>query len=142
MPTYRIPNPRLRDEGPVLRVRVGLPQSVSGRASSEDRHGSEPIEVDALVDTGSGRSVIHPEVARRLDLTPVGSVEIDTPSSMDVPAFRALGSVLVRPNDQRRGQGPRGSASRRPPPALLGRDVLAQGRFLYEGKLGAFTLTF
>ncbi|MGA7922400.1 MAG: aspartyl protease family protein [Thermoplasmata archaeon] len=142
MPTYRIPNPRLRDEGPVLRVRVGLPQSVSGRASSEDRHGSEPIEVDALVDTGSGRSVIHPEVARRLDLTPVGSVEIDTPSSTDVPAFEHWVRFWFDPTTSVEVKVLEAQLPVARLRALLGRDVLAQGRFLYEGKLGAFTLTF
>lgn len=142
MPTYRIPNPRLRDEGPVLRVRIGNPRGHEDRSRPLGEGGTESVDVVALVDTGSGRSIIHSEVARRLRLTPVGSVQIDTPSSTDLPAFEhwvrlwfdATTSVEVKVLE-----APLPVARIR---ALIGRDVLAQGHFVYDGVRGEFSLTF
>lgn len=142
VPTYRIPNPRLRDEGPVLGVRIGIPRYVEEEARLQDRRTADPVEVDALVDTGSGRSIIHPEIARRLELTAVGSVQIDTPSSTDLPAFEHWVRFWFDPTtsvEVKVLEAPLPVARIR---ALLGRDVLAQGRFDYDGVRGEFSLTF
>jgi hypothetical protein len=142
VPTFTVSNPRLEDEGPILKIRVGPPRHMEEelRRTGHPLHG--PLEVEALVDTGSGRSIIQRELPRSLALAPVGSVQIDTPSTADLPAFEywvrlwfdSAASVEVKVL-----QAPLPVARIR---ALLGRDVLAQGRLVYDGVRGEFSLTF
>jgi hypothetical protein len=123
-------------------VRVGSPGFVEEELRRTGRPLRDPVEVEALVDTGSGRSILQRELARSLGLTPVGTVEIDTPSSTDVPAleywvrfwFDSAASVEVKVLE-----APLPVARIR---ALLGRDVLDQARFVYDGVRGEFSLTF
>jgi hypothetical protein len=142
VPTFSVPNARLRDDGPILEIRVGPPRYLEEELRRAGRPSHDPIEVEALVDTGSGRSIIQRELARSLALAPVGSVQIDTPSTTDLPVleywvrfwFDSAASVEVKVLE-----APLPVARIR---ALLGRDVLAQGRFVYDGVRGEFSLTF
>lgn len=142
MTTFTVPNPRLRDEGPLVTVRVGPARRAEEELRAKGRPVPDPIVVDALLDTGSGRSIIQRELARSLALTPVGAVEIDTPSSKDLPVleywvrfwFDSLTSVEVKVLE-----APLPVTRIR---ALLGRDVLAHARFVYDGVGEEFSLTF
>jgi hypothetical protein len=94
------------------------------------------------LDIGSGRSILQRELAQTLKLTPVGSIGIDTPSSTDLPAleywarfwFDSTTGVEVKVLEALLP----GARIR----ALLGRDVLAQARFVYDGTRQEFSLTF
>lgn len=130
----------MRDHGPVLRVRVGLSEVAELAFRRIGRPFPGPLELRAMVDTGSGRSVLKRGVPHRLGLTPVGEVEIDTPSSVDVPAleyfvrfwFDGLPAV-----EEKVMEAPL------PVPgleALIGRDILADAKFGYDGRRGEFSL--
>jgi hypothetical protein len=139
VPTLEFPNARLRERGPRLTVRV------SPEPEPSAREGSAPgrpafVWAEALVDTGSGRSLIQSSLADELGLRPIGRVEVDTPSSTDLTTLE----FAVRFSF---AEGP-GIASRvlgAPIPVpglrvLLGRDVLARARLVYDGRADRFAL--
>ncbi|HEV2165699.1 MAG TPA: hypothetical protein VGS23_01775 [Thermoplasmata archaeon] len=129
-------NAHLLERGPRVRVRItsGGPSSVRGAARSA-------VDTDALVDTGSGRSLLHRDIPRALGLEPVGAVEVDSVTSTDVPTpefdvrfwFDDSLSVPVR-----------ALATPLPVPqlrAVVGRDALAHLRFTYDGPGSRFVLS-
>ena len=137
MPAFRGEASDLRELGPRLSI-VITPDGSDARSAPVPL--APGVRVVALVDTGSGRSLIQPAVARELRVPSVGRVQIDTPSSTDLPArefdvrfwFDSDTSVAVR-------------ALEAPLPvsgirAVIGRDLLAAGTFSYDGRSGAFLL--
>jgi hypothetical protein len=141
VPTFTVRNSRLREDGPILTVRVGSARLADEELRRAGHPVPVPVEVEALLDTGSGRSIIERELARSLKLMPVGSVEIDTPSSTDLPAleywvrfwFDSVASVEAKVLE-----------APLPVPrirALLGRDLMARARLAYDGVRGEFSLT-
>jgi hypothetical protein len=141
MPSFTLTVRDLREDGAVLPVRIGVGADAEAALARAGHPIPAPEAVRALVDIGAGRSLIQRGLARRLGLTPVGLVEIDTPSSTDLeaPEYRVrfwLDSDL----------GLEVTALEAPLPgdrlgALLGRDLLAQARFEYDGPQNRFTLT-
>lgn len=95
-----------------------------------------------MVDTGAGRSVIQKGLAAELGLEPVGAVEIDTPSSVDLASMEYLVRFWF---SDRLSVESRALEAPLPVPelrALVGRDVLSQGTFLYDGRRARFTVKF
>jgi len=117
-----------------------LPVTVTADEPSIGIDGSPPPRrtVDALIDTGSGRTIIQAALAAELHLRPVGRVEIDTASSVDVTAEEYAIALEVG------GHRPirvRALAAALPVPdvrLLIGRDALAHGRFVYDGRRSEF----
>ncbi|MCI4350236.1 MAG: hypothetical protein L3K15_01810 [Thermoplasmata archaeon] len=141
MPSFTVAVRDLRDEGAILPVRIG----VSADAEAALRRTGQPVpppqEVRALIDIGAGRSLIQRGLAARLRLTPVGLVEIDTPSSTDLEAPEYRVRFWLNHN-----LGLEVTALEAPLPgdrlgALLGRDLLAQAKFEYDGPRSRFRLT-
>jgi hypothetical protein len=138
--SYRRGRTRLRDEGPRLLIRIGHSEFAESALRRTGSRVPEPIEVTALIDTGSGRSIIQNDVVQALGLTPVGAVEIDTPSSTDMPAMEYYVRFWF---DRKRNCEVTALEAPLPVPevrALLGRDVLSEGRLVYEGQEGGFSL--
>jgi hypothetical protein len=141
MPSFTVAVRDLRDEGAVLPVRVGVGADAEAALRRTGRPVPPPEELRALIDIGAGRSLIQRGLADRLGLTPVGLVEIDTPSStnMEAPEYRVR---FWLDHDL----GLEVTALEAPLPghrlgALLGRDLLANARFEYDGPRNRFTLT-
>lgn len=102
---------------------------------------SAATEGEALVDTGAGHSAVAIEVARHLSLRMVGETNVQTqggPTILPVyrvdlyvedlgriKIFNALGSPWI---------------SKLGLAALLGRDALRHGSFIYDGMNGRYTL--
>jgi hypothetical protein len=137
-----VENPALRETGPVVFILVGLSEAAESELRRARRPVPQPIRANALIDTGSGRSIIQRDLARSLGLTPIGTVEFDTPSSVDVSAseydvrFWLDGEVSF---ESRVMEAPL------PVPrvqALIGRDILALGVLTYDGPRGRFTFEF
>jgi hypothetical protein len=135
VPVLDFPNARLRELGPRLTVRV------SAEAPSDRTGPTEAfVQAEALIDTGSGRSLIQSSLAAELELLPIGRVEVDTPSSTDLPTLEFAVRFAF-------GDGP-GIPSRvlgAPIPVpglrvLIGRDVLARARLVYDGRADRFAL--
>ncbi len=140
MPSFSVPSPQLRREGARLPVRVGVSEFAEAAQRRSGNPTPPPIEIQALIDSGSGRSIIQQRLASELGLTPVGEVEIDTPSSTDLRApeyyvrFWFDERTII---EMKVLEAPLPVAQIR---ALIGRDILARGRFIYDGPRGEFSL--
>jgi hypothetical protein len=104
-----------------------------------------PVDARLLVDTGATGSLVREGILTTLGLHPVGTVNINTPSSKGVPCplysvrltlpHRGYidTSVIQAPPDGLAGQNIDG---------LIGRDVLQYGILIYLGQKQQFTLSF
>ncbi|MCI4368207.1 MAG: hypothetical protein L3K09_01400 [Thermoplasmata archaeon] len=94
----------------------------------------------ALIDTGTGRTVLQRGIARSLGLTPVGAVEIDTPSTADVESLEFEvclefpGGAMIPTRVLEAEMPVKGIR------VLLGREVLSRGVLIYDGRAGRFSL--
>jgi len=95
-----------------------------------------------MIDTGATGSVIRQGIAAQLGLTPVGTKNINTPTSSNVACYEyqvqfvfpnrvsyettAIEAPLIGQHIQ----------------CLVGRDVLADGVLVYIGYTNTFTLSF
>jgi hypothetical protein len=132
--------PQLRDRGPRVRLHVRLPVSEEEARRRRGQTVPRPYPAEALIDTGSGRTIISRDVARALALAPVGAVEIDTPSSVDLEAkeYRVRFEFGADPGEEI-------IALEAPLPvpgldALIGRDLLAGAVLTYDGPRTRFRL--
>jgi predicted aspartyl protease len=100
----------------------------------------QPAQVNALIDTGASGSAIARGIAQKLGLQPVGVIAVNTPSGtsqMTEYAVRigfgpvAFDAVVIESELAVQGIE-----------ALLGRDVLSMGVFIYHGRLNEFTLAY
>ncbi|HEY6239144.1 MAG TPA: hypothetical protein VIZ68_08175 [Thermoplasmata archaeon] len=142
MPVFRARVESLQQSGVLLRVRVGVGVAAEAAIRRAGREPPEPAEVEAMVDIGAGRSLIRAGLARRLGLTPVGRVEIDTPSSTNLDAAEYevrfwLSHEFAVESDALEARLPGHDLG-----ALLGRDVLAGAKLEYDGPRDEFSLTF
>ena len=102
---------------------------------------SEVIEVLALWDTGAGRSLIRPEVAKRLGLKPVAKGQMSTPSDKDIPTNIYLINIYL-PNRAkitsiRAFEGTPNTCG-----MLIGMDVISQGDFAVTNYNGRTVFSF
>ncbi|MCI4319396.1 MAG: hypothetical protein L3K23_04585 [Thermoplasmata archaeon] len=141
MPSFTASVRDLRHDGAVLPLLVGVGADAEAALRRTGRSVPEAQQVRALIDIGAGRSLIRTGLPARLGLTPVGVVEIDTPSSTDMEAAEYRVRFWLD-----HSLGLEVTALEAPIPgdrlgALLGRDVLASAVLLYDGPGNRFTLT-
>lgn len=135
-----VEEPRLTETGPVLSIRVGVSEAEEAALRRGGRTVPEAIPARALIDTGSGRSIIQQGLARELGLTAVGVVEFDTPSSTDFSAVEYYARFWLDPRssvESKVMEAPLPVPSVR---AIIGRDILALGVLRYDGKGRQFSL--
>lgn len=142
MPSVTVSNPNLQMEGPVVEVQFLLPKELEARYLAENKPLPEPVKVRALIDTGATNCAVQEDIPQKLGLQPIDTKTISTPSGdikcylyfmrMLIPthniitegAFTAVPGLVVQHLH-----------------CLLGRDLLAHGELLYQGKLNQFILT-
>ena len=105
----------------------------------------EPVEVQAMVDTGTRRSVIDPELASVLGLERMGTSRLSNSSSEghEVPAYDLAAAILHRGKRHWLNQDLRaiGAPIRHGGfHILLGMDLLSGRLLTVDGKAGVFTL--
>ena len=140
MRPLRVEAPQLRRLGPPLTVRVGLSEVERSTLLARGVRPPEPVAVTALIDTGSGRSILQQDLARELGLTPVGRVEIDTPSSTDLSVLEYYARIWFDGTASVECKVLEAPLHVPQVRALLGRDVLASTRFVYDGRASSFEL--
>lgn len=133
-------NPQeLHSEGPTIEVEIFLPDSITRL-----RVLSQPFRTEALIDTGASTTGISPEVAKSLNLHPIQQVNVIgahgiEKSNVYVVNFTFPGSGIVLKDwmvSETKG------LSGRPFQMLLGRDVLKNFLFVYDGASGEIGLEF
>lgn len=142
-------NLNITPQGPLVMVHIG----VSGpRRDAMTKAGAlipDPVGAQLLIDTGASNTCLDPWVIQALGLTPSGVIQVHTPSTTAQQAHRCnqydVSLVIPHPSISRvfnaipvmeaplKHQGIDG---------LLGRDVLSQCLFVYNGELKIYTLSF
>ncbi len=142
----KISNAVLAKEGPFLEVSVSVPQALAEFNTKNNIPIPSPITGIALIDTGASKSCVHASIMKQLQVSPIGvatsgsaagqfthslfpahftfpvaKIEIDFTSVVGVDLIGQTigGNQLI---------------------ALIGRDVLSMGLFVYNGSNGSYTL--
>jgi hypothetical protein len=139
----------LSEAGAVVELLIGVNEARRGALAKNHFPVPERIRVRAQVDTGSGFSAIDLDVLRRLDLRPINTVRVRTPSPTDQPqTFEQYAVSIALASDDLEmfvesvevlGCA---FAAEEGSQAMLGRDVLEHCLFLYDGQNGTFSLAF
>lgn len=109
--------------------------------------------VPAMIDTGANWTCIDPSVRRALNLVPFNRLAIAVPGSPPQPGTQPPACLLFKidltvlhPNGQHLSVHGLGAVeldiAHTGALVLLGGDVLARCRFLYDGQAGAFSLDY
>jgi hypothetical protein len=141
----RISAAALAQSGPALSVSVSIPQALAEFYTRKRMPLPSPITGAALIDTGATRSCVHGPVMRTLGVNPIGVVTSGTaagavphylfPAHFLFPAARIDIDFTAVVGVDLTGQMINGQQFI----ALIGRDVLAVGIFVYNGPMGAFS---
>lgn len=136
--------------GPLCSGIIGLSKAREDALQRSGQPLPPLVPILALIDTGASCTCIDPSVLHALNLSPTGSTSISTPSTGNVPhtAYQYdVGFVIVPPDGtplilQTVPVIASELLSQQGFHALLGRDILDQCLFVYNGKEGFFTLAF
>lgn len=135
--------------GCLVQVGIGLTEPRKKALETEGKIPPELQFATALIDTGTSISAIDVSIVSALGLTPTDVVPVHTPSTGSTPAPTALYDVrtyLYHADDEYlvdRAIPVIGSQLKvQGFEVLLGRDVLQDCFFMYDGRAGHFTLGF
>ena len=140
MPRLSIAAPKLRREGPTLNVQV-QPVLAAQEVMRADGEEIPSVSIEALIDTGASGTLIQTSVITTLELDWIGTTLWTTPSTT-APLIRyeyrvriVLSKTIAFETDIVEGpligQGVRG---------LIGRDILEEVVFTYDGPRNQFTI--
>jgi hypothetical protein len=137
--------------GPVLTVVIGVSVARGDALMTAGRPVPAGISARALIDTGASCTCVDPSILVKLALTPTGTVSVHTPStgpaahlaeqydvSLLVPGAGAHHVPLALPAIPVMAA----ELSVQGIDALIGRDVLRDCIFIYNGSVGLFTIAF
>lgn len=143
---------QLSPQGPLLLAFIGVSQARHAALTAANQPIPNAVQIQALVDTGASCTCIDPSVLQSLALTPTGIVTMNTPSTGTQPHTTqqydvsiiipgglpthiplVVGNVPVVASQLAAAQGFQG---------LIGRDILAQCLFTYNGEMDQFTLAY
>lgn len=131
-------------EGPWLDVIVEIPPVLAQVLSAANQPIPAPQTGRALIDTGASISAIDAEIVRKLGVPPVGVVSVMTPSGRAdqemFPARILFPGTPLDSIDFTRMAG--AQLSQQGLIALLGRDILHQCVFVYNGPGGHVSLSY
>ena len=138
--TQRITN--LQQVGPVIEV-VLTPSVAFLQANNFSLATANSVRVLAMIDTGATGTVISQGLAKQLNINPVGTMLMHTPSSTNVLCYQ-FDVQIVFPNNV---NVPSIIVSEAPLQGqhiqcLIGRDLLQHAVLIYTGYDNSFTLSF
>lgn len=142
MPSFTTQLPNLQVQGPLVEMRIWAGTPVEEAIKKSEGKLPEPVPVRAMIDTGATGSVIHPEIAKKLGLQPVGVVYINTPSSENVLCYQYAVRLIFPDNVIVEAIAVEAPLKGQQIQCLVGRDVLAHSVFVYTGYINQFTLSF
>ncbi|MBU3906647.1 MAG: retroviral-like aspartic protease family protein [Nanoarchaeota archaeon] len=142
MPSVTINNPNLEADGPVLEVQFLISSELEKKYKKENNPLPEPVTVKALIDTGATSCVIQEDIPKKLNLQPVGEVNMSTPSTKGCNCFQYYMRMVI-PSHNLIYEGPFIAASLdgQNISSLIGRDVLKDSILIYIGNKNQFTLS-
>lgn len=138
------PSHVVQELGPRIQVVLSLPTFVEEGLVASGVAVPAPLVAEALIDTGASVTCIDDDLARRLQLPVIDRMTMTSASHAAHPAnvypirveFTGLG--LERTVNKAMGAvlAPQGVQM------LIGRDLLAEAVFIYNGREGEFTIGF
>lgn len=149
MPVFTAQVTNLESVGPILDVQVSPSVDAIEAILREGGRVPSPISISAMIDTGASASVMKEGIAQQLGLNPVGVQRINTPSTrgLECPVFYL--QLILDPTagltgpvqiDSRFIEAPLEGQNNLQ--ALLGRDILRLGVFIYNGATNSFVFSF
>ncbi len=138
--TQRIPN--LQQIGPVIELLI-TPSQPYLQALNIAASNTKIIRALAMIDTGATGTVIQQGLAGQLNINPVGTTYINTPSSTNVLCHQ-FDLQLVFPNNVSAPTilATEAALQGQHIQCLIGRDVLSQCVLIYTGYDNSFTVSF
>ncbi len=140
MPSLTTQIPNLQQTGPLLQVKVDIPQALKDAKAIQPE--PQPIPIQAMIDTGATGTVIQAELVESLGLKPVGVVSVNTPSSTNVMCNQYFVRLLLPNNVTVDAVIIAAPLKDQHIQCLIGRDILQHGVFIYIGYMNQFTLSF
>jgi hypothetical protein len=132
-------------EGPFFEVFVSIPQALAEFYTKENIPLPAPIRGIALLDTGASKSCVHAPVMRALKVSPIGVATSHTaagsvphslfPAHFTFPVAKIEIDFASVVGVDLSGQ----TIDEQQLIALIGRDVLAMGLFVYNGSIGSYS---
>lgn len=145
MPHLTLP---VSSDGPMVELYVGVSRPRREALEDAKQQVPQPIKIRGLVDTGASGTCVDSQALSSLGLSPTGQVPIHTPSTGGTPTLRPQYDVsitLSHPDiSMTMGEMPviESQLSMQGIQALIGRDVLRQCLFVYNGEEDQFMLAF
>ena len=142
MPSVTIKSENLEAEGPVLEVHFLISAELEKKFKEDNKEIPKPAIIKALVDTGATSCVIQESIPKKLNLNPVGEVNVNTPSSHNNKCFQYFMRMVI-PSHGLIYEGPfiATALEGQNISCLIGRDVLKSSILIYIGTENQFTLS-
>ena len=134
--------------GPILDVSIWLSERRRKALIADGKAVPPLVTVRGLIDTGASQSCVDVDVLSRLQIPPSGNTPVHTPSTGDEPHhFDVFEVAFVIPHEDSAkliDSTPVVGAqlSQQGLGVLIGRDLLAQCMFFYQGPSKTFILSF
>jgi len=142
MPSFTVELPNLLQAGPILEVGIAVPSIVEESLRKAGQSIPMPIKTIAMIDPGATVTVFREDMVQQLNLRPVGTTLINTPSSTNVQCYEYFVRLLFPNNVIVETLGISVSLQGQHITCLVGRDILQHGVFIYTGYHNSFTLCF
>jgi predicted aspartyl protease len=142
MPSFTKQVANLQQTGPVVQVQIGIGSALEQHLRSKQQSVPSPVAAQALIDTGATGTVVNPGIVSSLNLNPVGSTLIHTPSSSNVRCSQYLVRLHFPSGVVAEALAISAPLHGQPIQCLVGRDVLRHGVLIYNGYMQHFTLSF
>ena len=140
MPTISEKVSDLETAGPLIAIHVAPPRPAVKAIKSSLGEVSGPLPITALIDTGASVTVLKTGIAQQLQLSPTGVERVSTPTSHNVPC-ETFSVIFVFPGWNRGIVVFEAPLEGQTIDCLIGRDMLAHGFFVYNGKDNHFSFT-
>ena len=142
MPSFTAQSPNLKEVGPVVEVKIAVGFALEEVLKQKSEDIPTPVQVQAMIDTGATGTVVRNDLVRRLNLHPVGTTLIHTPSSTNVQCEQYLVRLILPNNVIAETVAIAAPLQGQHIECLIGRDILQHGVFIYTGYMNTFTLSF
>lgn len=144
----KAPNPtHIMRVGPRLQIEISIPDSLITQLVAQGKAIPAPVTGFGLIDTGASVTCVDEGILKSLNLTPFSTANVSTPNGDVVQgiypvsiSFPGTGFASIKLASC---VGANLTSQTKPPLntiALIGRDILSKGVFIYDGKHATFTL--
>lgn len=141
MPTFNAESPDLLGDGPLIEVEFAVVRTAARALVDAGETVPQPVKATALIDTGASGTAVQAGLLGPLGLHPVGQTSVTTPTDQTVPC-PVYTVLLGMPNGAVEITVIEAPLQGQNIQALIGRDVLQYGIFIYQGPSSQFTLSF